>query len=83
MEESSHDALTTPPMMKVTTLACLFVSADGKLAIHLLEPPLPPEYQLPTIPAGMAHAARALGLGPEIRTFKRTAGGPLALYEEI
>jgi hypothetical protein len=70
-------------MMKVTTLACLFVSADGKLAIHLLEPPLPPEYQMARVPAGMVHAVRALGLAPDIRTFKRTAGGPLAMYEEI
>lgn len=70
-------------MMKVTTLACLFVSADGKLAIHLLEPPLPSKYQLPSVPAGMMHAAQALGVAPEIRTFKRTAGGPLAMYEEI
>jgi hypothetical protein len=71
-------------MMKVTTLACLFVSADGKLAIHLLEPPLPPEYHLATaVPPGMTHATRALGLAPEVRTFKRTAGGPLAMYEEV
>ena len=70
-------------MMKVTTLACLFVSTDGKLAIHLLEPPLPAEYQIPSVPPGMAHAARALGIAPEVRMFKRTAGGPLALYEEV
>lgn len=75
--------MTKSAMMKVTTLACLFVSADGSLAIHLLEPPLPPEYQLTTVPPGMMHATRALGLAPEIRTFRRTAGGPLAMYEEI
>jgi hypothetical protein len=70
-------------MMKVTTLACLFVSADGKLAIHLLEPPLPPEYQLTTVPSGLSPGARALDHASEIRTFKRTVGGPLAMYEEI
>jgi hypothetical protein len=69
--------------MKVTTLACVFVSKDGQLSIRLVEPPLPLEYQVPSIPPGMAHAARALGLAPEIRTFKRTAADGMPMYEEI
>ena len=69
--------------MKVTTLACVFVSKDGQLSIRLVEPPLPLEYQVPTIPPGMAHAARALGLPAEIRTFKRTAADGMPMYEEV
>lgn len=69
--------------MKVTTLACLFVSKDGRLAIHLLDPPLPPEYQVPAIPPGAAHAARALGLAATLRVFKRSVEGAIPVYEEV
>jgi hypothetical protein len=69
--------------MKVTTLACLFVSKDGRLAIRLMEPPLPSECFVPSIPPEMARAARDLGAAPEIRAFKRAAVGTLPVYEEI
>jgi hypothetical protein len=69
--------------MKVTTLTCLFVSTDGRLSIRLMNPPLPPHCEVPTIPPEMAPAARALGLGLEVRIFKRTVEGLLAVYEEV
>jgi hypothetical protein len=69
--------------MKVTTLACVFVSKDGQVSIRLIEPPLPLEYQVPSVPPGMTQAARALGLTPEIRKFKRTAADGMPMYEEI
>ena len=68
--------------MKVTTLTCLFVSRDGQLAIQLLEPPVPDEYQMTTVPPGMMHAARLLGLRAEVRVFKRIAEGALPVYQE-
>ena len=66
---------------KVTTLTCLFLSERG-LAVQLLEPPVPEEYQIPPIPPGMLHAARVLGLANEVRVFKRIADGALPVYEE-
>jgi len=69
--------------MKVTTLACLFVSKDGRLAIHLLDPPLPPEYQVPSVPPGAPNAARALGVSATIRIFKRSVEGAIPVYEEV
>jgi hypothetical protein len=70
--------------MRVTTLTCLFVSKDGRLSIHQLEPPAPPKFQLQPMPSGMKHAAKVLGLLPfEPRVFKRTAEGSLPVYEEV
>jgi hypothetical protein len=69
--------------MRVTTLTCLFVSKDGRLSIHQLEPPAPPEFQLQPVPPGMKHAAKVLGLPSEPRVFKRTAEGSLPVYEEV
>jgi hypothetical protein len=69
--------------MRVTTLTCLFVSKDGRLSIHQLEPPAPAEFQLQPIPPGMKHAAKVLRLPSEPRTFKRTVEGSLPVYEEI
>lgn len=68
--------------MKVTTLACLFVS-DGGIAVQLIAPPLPEEFHIPQIPAGMMHAVRVLGLLPPVRVFKLTAHDALPVYEEI
>jgi hypothetical protein len=61
----------------------LFVSKDGRLAIHQLEPPAPPEFQIQQVPPGMRPAAKALGLPSEPRVFKRTVEGSLPVYEEI
>jgi hypothetical protein len=69
--------------MKATALACLFVSKDGRLSVQLVEPPLPLEQQVPSVPPGMAHAARMLGVPVEIRVFKRTVEGSVPVYEEI
>jgi hypothetical protein len=68
--------------MKLVAQTCLFVSKDGRLAIHLMEPPLPATFKTPTIPPGMVHAARVLGLQVAERAFTRTAEGGLPVYEE-
>jgi hypothetical protein len=68
---------------KVTTLACLFISKQDHLAVRLIEPPVPEEYQVPAIPPGFLHAVRVLGMADQIRTFKRVAEGVLPVYEEI
>ena len=69
--------------LKLAARTCLFVSKDGKLAIHLMDPPLPETYRMPTVPPGMVHAARLLGLQVAPRAFARTAEGALPVYEEI
>jgi len=68
---------------KVTTLACLFLSRRGHLAVHLIEPPLPEEFQTPAIPRGMLHAVRLLGMADSIRVFRRIAEGALPVYQEV
>jgi hypothetical protein len=68
--------------MKVTTLACLFVSNDGRISIRLLDTPAPPQHEFPSVPPGMMHACQVLGL-PARRVFKRTVDGALPVYEEI
>jgi len=68
---------------KVTTLTCLFLSKRGELAIQLIEPPVPEEYEIPKIPRGMLHAVRVLGLADRIRVFKRIAEGALPVYQEL
>jgi hypothetical protein len=68
---------------KVKTLACLFVSKGGDLAVRLIEPPVPEEYQTPQIPPGMLHAVRVLGMSDRIRAFKRTAADGIPVYEEV
>ena len=68
---------------KVTTLACLFLSKQDQLAVRLIEPPVPEEYQVPSIPPGFVHAVRVLGMTDQIRTFKRVVEGVLPVYEEI
>jgi len=68
---------------KVNTLACLFISTGGGLAVRLIVPPLPEEYQTPEVPQGMLHAVRLLGLSDRVRTFKRTVEGAVPVYEEV
>lgn len=68
---------------KVKTRACLFISKGGDLAVRLIEPPFPEEYQTPEVPPGMLHAVRLLGLSDQIRIFKRTVEGALPVYEEV
>lgn len=68
---------------KVTTLACLFLSKRGHLAVQLIEPPVPEEVQTPAVPAGMLHAVRVLGMSESIRVFKRIAEGALPVYQEV
>ena len=69
-------------MQKVTTLACLFLSKRGDLSVQLIEPPVPEEFRTPPIPPGMLHAVRALGMGDQVRVFKRIVEGVLPVYEE-
>ena len=69
--------------MNVATMACVFVSKEMELSIRLIESPLPLEYQVSSIPPGMAHAARALGLPAEICIFKHIAGDGAPVYEEL
>ena len=68
---------------KVTTLACLFFSKSGDLAVQLIEPPVPEEFQTPEVPAGMLHAVRVLGLSDRVRVFKRTVEDGIPVYEEV
>ncbi len=68
---------------KVNTLACLFISNRGDLAVRLMVPPLPEEYQTPEVPPGMLHAVRLLGLSDRVRTFKRIVEGAVPVYEEL
>lgn len=68
---------------KVKTLACLFFNKQGDLAVRLIEPPVPEEYQTPEVPPGMLHAVRVLGLSERIRVFKRTAADGIPVYEEV
>jgi hypothetical protein len=68
--------------MKLAARTCLMVSKDGRLAIQLIEPPLPATFKTPTIPPGMEHAVRVLGLQAAVRAFTRTAEGELPVYEE-
>ena len=68
---------------KVTTLTCLFLSKRGDLAVQLIEPPVPEEYEIPQIPRGMLHAVRVLGLADRIRVFRRIAEGALPVYQEV
>ncbi|MGH9346333.1 MAG: hypothetical protein ACRD26_03610 [Vicinamibacterales bacterium] len=70
--------------MKVTTVACLFVSKDGRLSIHLMEPPVPSECRVPAVHPGTAlHDTGGLSLVPAMRAFKRTVDGALPVYEEV
>ena len=68
---------------KVKTLACLFFSKGGDLAVRLIEPPVPEEYQTPQIPPGMLHVVRVLGMTDRIRSFKRTVEDGIPVYEEV
>jgi hypothetical protein len=68
---------------KVKTLACLFFSKSGDLAVRLIEPPVPEEYKTPEVPPGMLHAVRVLGLSHQVRVFKRTAEGKIPVYQEV
>ncbi len=68
---------------KVKTLACLFFSKRGELAVRLIEPPVPEEYKTPEVPPGMLHAVRVLGLSENIRVFKRTVEGAIPVYQEV
>ena len=68
---------------RVKTLACLFFSKSGDLAVRLIEPPVPEELQTPEVPPGMLHAVRLLGLSDRIRVFKRIAEGAVPVYQEI
>jgi hypothetical protein len=69
--------------MKVTTLACLVISKDGAIAVHLIEPPVPAEFRIGEVPRGLRHAAKLAGLPVDGRLFKRTAEGTLPVYEEV
>ncbi len=69
--------------MKVTTLACLVISKEGAIAVHLLEPPVPPELRIGEVSPGLRHAASLVGLQVDGRLFKRTAEGTLPVYEEV
>jgi hypothetical protein len=68
--------------MKATTVTCLFVSKDGRLAVHLMDAPVPAQHEIPAAPPGMMHACRVLGIAG-VRIFKRTVEGALPVYEEI
>lgn len=68
--------------MKATTVTCLFVSKDGRLAVHLMESPVPAQHEIPAAPPGMMHACRVLGISG-VRLFKRTVEGALPVYEEV
>jgi hypothetical protein len=61
----------------------LFFSKRGALAVHLLDSPVPEEYQIPTVPPGMMHALRLLGMTDQVRVFKRVASGAMPVYQEI
>ena len=50
----------------VNTMACLCLSKRGELAVRLIEPPVPEEFQTPEVPPGMLHAVRLLGLSDQI-----------------
>jgi hypothetical protein len=65
--------------MKVTTLTCLFVSKDGRLAVRLMDAPVPSQHE---IPVQRVHACRILGPAG-VRLFKRTVEGALPVYEEV
>jgi len=67
---------------RVNTLACLCLSKRGELAVRLMEPPVPEEFQTPEVPPGMLHAVRLLGLSDQIRVFRRIAEDGLPLYQE-
>jgi len=67
---------------RVNTLACLCLSKSGELAVRLIEPPVPEEFQTPEVPPGMLHAVRLLGLSDQIRVFRRIAEDGLPLYQE-
>ena len=41
--------------MKATTVTCLFVSKDGRLAVHLMESPVP-------VPGGQLHVTASFGV---------------------
>jgi hypothetical protein len=69
--------------MKVTTLACLLISKEGAIAVHLLEPPVPAEFRIGEAPPGLKHAAKLVGLQANGRLFKRTAEGAIPVYEEV
>jgi len=65
------------------TLACLFLSKEGALAVHLLDRPVPEKYHIPAVPPGMMHALRVLGMANEVRVFKRIVSGTLPVYQEL
>jgi hypothetical protein len=67
--------------MKASPVTCLFVSRDGRLAVRLLDEPIPEQHQ--DIPPGMQHAIMALGMWPVVRTFKRTVDGKIPVFEEV
>jgi hypothetical protein len=75
--------LCTVMESKVKTLACLFFSKSGDLAVHLIEPPVPEEFQTPELPPGMLHAVHVLGLSDRVRVFKRTVEDGIPVYEEV
>jgi hypothetical protein len=68
---------------KVKTLACLFFSKSGGLAVQLIEPPVPEEFQTPELPAGVLHAERVFGFSDRVRVFKRTVEDGIPVYEEV
>jgi hypothetical protein len=65
------------------TLACLFLSKHGALAVHLVDRPVPEKYHIPAVPPGMMHALRVLGMTDQVRVFKRIASGQLPVYQEL
>jgi len=70
------------PIMRRTTATCLFMSKDGRMAVQLLDHPLPEQHEMLAAPSGMVHACRLLGI-PPVRTFRRTTEGSCPIYEEV